>query len=220
MPAAWPHRTEPRPGRLRPVLAAALLLALCLLGWRAHTVLIAPHLTGPAHSGADTLRAPGPADPLAAQAEYLLAPFTGEAHVRVIRASSPAALLILIDTASPTGAALTADRIGELLSTGGLYDPLAGETLSVQRLAFAGAAETGLPLAAGLELAALGVLAALLAGALLADGRMGAASRARLPAGAGRSPDAIALPSALNARQADPERVAALLRKWIAEDAA
>ncbi len=206
----------PRPheagNALRLALALALALSLALLAWRASDAFGHPAALVGARAAAP--------DGRAAAAEYLLEPIAGAGHVRVVGDGTPASLLVLIDSASPAADALTADRVGVLLSAGGLYAPLAGETLTLQRLAFSTTEAPHLPLARGLELAALALLGLLIGLALFLSGRTRAT---RHTANASRQPrptGAIELPTALRARQADPERIAALMRKWIGEDAA
>lgn len=204
MSRARPFRADTARSQTR-ALMAALVLSLGLLGWRALAIL-------------DPVEQPA-SGPSANPAEYVLEPFTGAGHVRVVREGTPASTLVLLDTASAGTAALSTERIGSLLTAAGLHAPLAGETLAVQRTPFPGYGTPMVTPAAALELAGLGALALLLAWLSLqsvrrVDGAAQPASRIDPSETAGR------VPATPRAPTADPEQLAALMRTWIREDAA
>ncbi|MEM7767320.1 MAG: hypothetical protein AAF253_07505 [Pseudomonadota bacterium] len=219
MPVAWPVSAKSSSGPvqgLRLVLILAISMSVGLLAWRTSTVLAVNPPAEPA----------GPAMP----AEYLLEPFTGPGHVRVIRSGTPASVLVLLDTNRAETAALTSERIAELLAAAGLYQPLAGETITVQRTAFAQIGPAPLTLTDGAELAGFALLSGLLALALFQTRRPPVDTRqerARRSVSVRAAADAVALPGrGLGPRpeqapgHKDPEAVAAMLRQWIREDVA
>jgi len=140
-------------------LVLALLVALGLTGWRAHHAMSAP-------AAADPLQG---ASALEVRLTGLLETVLGEGHVRVHHAPRPdgsQSFLVLINEPAARIAA-TDEYVTSLLSSAVFIDPLAGDGVTINRLAFAEGRAGALSPARALELAALFALCVFIAAATL-----------------------------------------------------
>ncbi|MEM0986317.1 MAG: hypothetical protein AAGJ32_08725 [Pseudomonadota bacterium] len=232
MPAANSSRSDKRkrhpdqaPARIRAaqlILAFALLLTAGLIGWR--SLEIAGAAVPQSARASTPLALSQPTTAISANtaaAEYALEPFVGPGQVRVIIAGEPASLLVILNSASEPARTLTTDRIAALLSAAGLYVPLAGETLTVQRVPFQSPHAPSPTLAALVEIGALGLIAAALAWSLRSALAGRPNDQGSTVTGHRLSPPATFVePTAPRRNTENPEAVAHLMRQWLKENAA
>ena len=188
-------------------LVLALIVALGLTGWRAFHVVSSP-------AAADPLQG---ASPLEVRLTGLMETVLGEGHVRVHHAPRPdgsQSFLVLINEPA-TRIAANDEYVTSLLSSAVFIDPLAGDGVTINRLAFAEGPAGGLSPARALELAAMFALCVFIAAATLST-----ALPARRETNAPRRTEAPPEPLPLSGPAPSPSPDASLLVKRISEDPA
>ncbi len=189
-------------------LVLALMVALGLTGWRAFHAMSGPE-TGDPLQGASAIEV---------RLTGLMETVLGEGHVRVHHAPRPdgsQSFLVLINEPA-TRVATTDEYVTSLLSSAVFIDPLAGDGVTISRLAFAEGPAGALSPARALELAALLALCVFIAAAILAT-----AFPARRETKARRHTEAPPAPAPLTGPAPSPSPDASrLLVQRISEDPA
>ncbi|MCI4644026.1 MAG: hypothetical protein MRY64_04515 [Hyphomonadaceae bacterium] len=200
------------------LLLVALLLAFGLTGWRA-TLFFSP---------ASAYTQPAGASLLEQRLTGLVTTLLGEGAAQVhqsIRPDGSRALLVLVDD-SPAAQRVSDAALGELVSDAIFVDTIAGDTVTVRRIAFAKAPAGALSAVEIMELAGLVGLCIVLTGVLVVT-RPGSALVQHGRAAAPSTPrsSAVEAPAAgLNTQLAaqrigeDPTRAAHVIRGWLSQE--